>query len=88
MFYIKLRDIEERTKLVEYLDESNIKAVFHYIPLHSSEAGLKYSSFHSSDNFTTKESERLLRLPFFYKLTFKQVDYVCEKIKCFLLSSR
>ena len=86
MFYIKLRDIEQRNNIIEYLKANNIQTAFHYIPLHSSLAGLKYSFFHLSDNFTTKESERLLRLPLFFKLTFKEVDYVCEKIKSFLLS--
>lgn len=68
MFYFKLRDIEERSALIAYLREAEILAVFHYIPLHSSPAGLQFGEFHGEDNFTTKESERLIRLPLFYNL--------------------
>jgi dTDP-4-amino-4,6-dideoxygalactose transaminase len=63
MFYIKLKDLESRTKLIEKLKEKQIQTAFHYVPLHSSPAGQKFGIFHGKDHFTTKESERLLRLP-------------------------
>ena len=83
MFFIKTKDIDERTELIAYLKENNILSVFHYIPLHTAPAGLKYGRFHGEDKYTTKESERLLRLPLYYKLKEEEVDYICEKIKAF-----
>ncbi len=69
MFYLKLKDIDDRSALIAYLREAEIMAVFHYIPLHSSPAGERFTSFHGEDRFTTQESERLLRLPLFYNLS-------------------
>ena len=60
-----------------------IWSVFHYIPLHSAPAGLKYGRFHGEDVYTTKESERLVRLPMYYKLTQGEVDYICDQVKSF-----
>ena len=80
MFYIKAKDIEERTALINHLKSNDILAVFHYIPLHTAPAGLKYGRFHGEDEYTTRESERLLRLPMYYGLTAGQVDYICEKV--------
>ena len=83
MFYIKCKDLDERTNLINFLKENNINAVFHYIPLHSAEAGLKFGRFHGEDKYTTKESERLLRLPLYYRLKEEDVKYVASKIKEF-----
>lgn len=83
MFYIKAKDIEERTRLIDYLKENGIMAVFHYIPLHTAPAGLKFGRFHGEDRYTTKESERLARLPMYYGLTLEQVDFICDTIKKF-----
>ena len=83
MFYIKTKDIEERTRLIDYLKENGILSVFHYIPLHSAPAGLKFGRFHEEDEYTTKESERLLRLPLYYGLKDEEVDYICSKVKEF-----
>ncbi len=83
MFYIKASDLEERTKLIEFLKINGIGAVFHYIPLHSAPAGKKYGRFFGEDRYTTKESERLLRLPMYYGLTETEVEMVCDKIKEF-----
>jgi dTDP-4-amino-4,6-dideoxygalactose transaminase len=80
MFYIKVKDIEERTELMSFLITNEIQTVFHYIPLHSAEAGLKYGRFHGEDKYTTKESERLLRLPLYYGLTKSDIDKVVQKI--------
>lgn len=83
MFYIKTKDLEERTALKDFLDQKGIMAVWHYIPLHSAPAGLKFGRFHGEDRYTTKESERLLRLPLFWKLTDEEVSYIAEKVKEF-----
>jgi len=83
MFYIKAKDIEERTELEKFLKENGVWAVFHYIPLHSAPAGRKYGRFHGEDIYTTKESERLLRLPLYYGLKTEEVSYICEKVKEF-----
>lgn len=83
MFYIKAKDMEERTELIKFLKENEIATVFHYIPLHSAPAGIKYGRFHGEDKYTTKESERLLRLPMYYGLKEEEVLKVCEKIKQF-----
>lgn len=83
MFYMKAKDLEERTALISFLKENGILAVFHYIPLHSAPAGQKFARFHGEDNYTTKESERLCRLPMFYKLTSDEVSYITQKVKEF-----
>lgn len=80
MFYIKVKDIQERTNLLEYLKEQEIYAVFHYVPLHSAPAGLKFGRFHGLDNFTTRDSERLIRLPMFYGISSDQISYICRII--------
>jgi dTDP-4-amino-4,6-dideoxygalactose transaminase len=69
MFYIKLRDHDDRQALINWMKEAEILTVFHYIPLHSSPAGERFGRFHGDDAFTTRESERLLRLPLFYNLS-------------------
>lgn len=83
MFYIKAKDLEERTALISFLKDRNVQAVFHYIPLHSSEGGLKYGRFHGTDKYTTTESHRLLRLPMYYGLKNQDIDYICRCIKEF-----
>lgn len=83
MFYIKTKDMEERSALIDFLKEKGILAVFHYVPLHSAPAGLKFGRFHGEDRYTTRESERLLRLPMFYQLKETEVDYIAGKVKEF-----
>ena len=83
MYYLKVRDMEVRTKLIHYLREKGICSVFHYIPLHTAPAGQKFGRFAGEDRYTTKESERLLRLPMFYNLDMKDVEYVTEQLKSF-----
>lgn len=83
MFYIKVKDLEERQRLIAYLKENGINAVFHYIPLHSAPAGRKYGVFVGTDNYTTKESERLMRLPLYYGISKEDVAKVCEILKAF-----
>lgn len=83
MFYIKAKDLTERTKLIAYLKENGISAVFHYIPLHSSPAGKQFGTFFGEDRYTTKESERLLRLPMYYGLKEEDIEKVAKIIKEF-----
>ena len=83
MFYIKTKGLAERSRLIAFLKENGIGAVFHYIPLHSSPAGQQFSRFHGEDKYTTKESKRLLRLPMYYGLEKKDIEYVVSKIKEF-----
>ena len=83
MFYIKAKDLEERTRLLAYLKENDILAVFHYIPLHNAPAGQRYGRFHGEDRYTTRESERIIRLPMYYGLERSDLDRVCEKVKRF-----
>lgn len=83
MFYVKTKDLEERTRLISFLKENGIMAVFHYIPLHSAPAGKKYGRFHGEDIYTTKESERLMRLPLYYGITDADIEKVVSAIKKF-----
>ena len=83
MFYIKAKDLEERTELIDHLKSEGIGAVFHYIPLHSAPAGRKFGRFHGEDRFTTRESERLLRLPMYYGLEEKDIIRVVDTIDRF-----
>lgn len=80
MFYIKVRDLENRTDLLKFLKENGIQAVFHYVPLHSAPAGRKFGRFNGEDRYTTKESERLIRLPLFYSISDEEVEFVIEKL--------
>ncbi len=69
MFYIKLRDLEERTRFIAHMKSNGVCAVFHYVPLHSAPAGRKFGRFNGIDEFTTRESDRLVRLPMYFGLT-------------------
>lgn len=83
MFYIKTKDMEERKALISYLKERDIAAVFHYVPLHSAPAGLRFGRFHGEDRYTTKESERLLRLPMYYNLSESDQQKVIDAVHGF-----
>lgn len=83
MFYLKARDLEERTALIAHLKADGIVAVFHYIPLHTAPAGLKFGRFSGEDVYTTKESERLVRLPLYYHLTAKDQQKVIDSVQRF-----
>ena len=78
MYYLKLRDLEDRTAFIQYLKDNGIVAVFHYIPLHSAPAGLKFGRFHGEDVYTTRESDRLVRLPLYYGLTEEDQRHVID----------
>ncbi|HEQ1859683.1 TPA: dTDP-4-amino-4,6-dideoxygalactose transaminase [Providencia alcalifaciens] len=83
MFYIKLKDVEERTEFNEYMKSHGILTVFHYVPLHSSPAGMEFGYFHGEDKYTSVESDRLVRLPMFYNMTDDEQQVVIERIKAF-----
>lgn len=80
IFYLKLRNLEERTNFIQYMKQHGIYCVFHYVPLHSAPAGRKYGRFAGEDLYTTKESERLVRLPLYYGLSEKDRAEVVSRI--------
>ena len=83
MFYLKCKDLEERTAFIKFLGENGILAVFHYIPLHGAPAGKMFGRFNGEDVYTTKESERLVRLPLYYGLKEEETEYIIGKVKEF-----
>lgn len=83
MFYLRVRDMETRDGLITWLKEHGIHSVFHYVPLHSSPAGKKFGRFYGEDVYTTRESERLLRLPMFYNLDMEDVKRVVDTVEAF-----
>ncbi len=83
MFYVKAKDLAQRTELTAWLRARGVQAPFHYVPLHSANAGLRFGRFHGEDKYTTKESQRLLRLPMFYGLTDSQVEQAAEAVISF-----
>lgn len=83
MYYAKAKDLQERTVLINFLKENGILSVFHYVPLHTAPAGIKFGEFHGEDKYTTRESERLFRLPMYYTLKEEEVDYIVSKVKEF-----
>lgn len=83
MYYLKCKDLQERTALIDYLKENNVNAVFHYVPLHSSPAGYKYGRFHGVDVYTTQESDRLVRLPLYYGLNENDRRTVISAVMAF-----
>ncbi len=84
MFYLKAADLDERTRLIDYLKAHDVNAVFHYVPLHSAPAGQKLGVFCGEDRYTTKESERLVRLPLWYGMGDKP-HTVAEAVRSFYL---
>ncbi len=83
MFWLKTKDLAERTALITYLKERGVNAVFHYVPLHSAPAGQRFGRFHGEDRFTTAESDRLVRLPMYYGITDDDVHTVIEAVRAF-----
>jgi len=80
MFYIKVKDLNERTNLLAHLKSHGIHAVFHYVPLHSAPAGMKFGTFSGKDTYTTTDSERLIRLPLYYGITQEEIESVINTI--------
>lgn len=88
MYYIKLENLKARSHFITYLKKHNIMSVFHYIPLHSAPAGIKYGRFSGEDKYTTRESERLVRLPMYYGLTTKDKKYIVETIHMYFADNK
>jgi len=80
MYYIKCRDLDDRTAFIRFMKEREIGCVFHYVPLHSAPAGRKFGRFHGEDRYTTKESDRLVRLPMYYGMTEKDQGTVIRAV--------
>lgn len=85
MFYIKLKDLETRTEFIKFMKEDQIGCVFHYVPLHSAPAGLKFGRFDGEDVYTTRESDRLVRLPMHYRLSAENVNRIIKRVHEFFL---
>jgi len=83
MFYIKVKDLDTRSRLIQFMKQEGVISVFHYVPLHSAKAGQIHGVFYGEDRFTTKESERLMRLPLYHALTESEMDQVIDLIKHF-----
>ena len=88
MFYLKCKNLQQRSDFISFMKSKDISTVFHYIPLHSAPAGLKYGRFSGKDIYTTKESERLVRLPMYYRLEEKTQKYICDTIYDYFKSER
>ena len=84
MYYLKLRDIEDRTEFINRMKEKDVLCVFHYVPLHSAPAGIKFGRFSGQDTFTTNESDRLVRLPLYYNMDETDIIHVIESVKSVL----
>ena len=84
MFYFKMKDIDQRTEFIRYMmEDRKIKVMSHYIPLHDTNGGRKYGRFHGEDKWTTKESERLVRMPLYYNMGDDTVELIVEAVKGF-----
>ena len=83
MFYIKVKDLDERTALISHLKANGVMAVFHYVPLHSAPAGIMFGRFHGEDEYTTNESDRLVRLPMYYGLAHEDRLSVIDALLSF-----
>jgi len=83
LFYIKTANLAERTKMLNHLNRKGIHAMFHYVPLHSAKAGRKFGRFSGIDRYTTRESERLIRLPLYYGMSAGDAERVCREIEAF-----
>lgn len=83
MFYLKLGNIAERTKFISYMKEQGVYCVFHYIPLHSAPAGLRFGRFHGEDKYTTMESERLVRMPIYYGILPDDLKNIVKAVYAF-----
>lgn len=83
MFYVKTKDLKERTDFIAFMDQKGIMTPFHYVPLHNAPAGRKFARFHGEDKYTTSESDRLVRLPLYYVITEQEMEYVVRMMKEF-----
>ncbi len=87
MFYLKCKNLEERTEFISFLKERDIIPTFHYIPLHSSPAGMRFGRFDGKDEFTSSESDKLVRLPMYYNMQVEDRNQVVAAVKEFFTRS-
>lgn len=87
MFYIKLRDLQARTSFISFMKEHGVGCVFHYVPLHSAPAGERFGRFNGTDEHTTLDSDRLVRLPMYYGMSLEDFEYVVSCAKEFFLEN-
>lgn len=83
MFYLKLKNLQDRTDFIDYMKRHDVLTVFHYVPLHSAPAGQKFGRFHGEDVYTTSESDRLVRLPMYYGIRKEDIEKICKVVKAF-----
>ena len=83
MFYIKCKNLEERTKFIQFMKNNGVYCVFHYVPLHSAPAGVKFGRFNGNDVYTTSESDRLVRLPLYYGMEEADCQTVIDSVRNF-----
>ena len=83
MFYIKCKNLEDRTAFIAFVKEKGVSCAFHYVPLHSAPAGIIYGRFHGDDVYTTADSERLVRLPMYYGMKSDDLDHVISSVNAF-----
>ena len=88
MFFIKCKNIEQRTDFINFMRKNDIQCNFHYVPLHSAPAGLKFGIFYGKDIYTTSESDRLVRLPLYYGIKNNDVMLIIQKVKEFFLEQK
>jgi dTDP-4-amino-4,6-dideoxygalactose transaminase len=88
MFYLKVCNLEERSALISHLATKDVHSVFHYVPLHSSVAGIRFGRFHGEDRYTTTESDRLIRLPMWYGMQTEEIDQIIQAVRSFFLNSK
>lgn len=79
MFYIKCKDLKTRQAFIEFMKKNDILCVFHYVPLHSAPAGEKFGRFVGIDEYTTSDSDRLVRLPMYYNIDKDDLNKVINK---------
>jgi dTDP-4-amino-4,6-dideoxygalactose transaminase len=80
MFYLKFENLSAREEFISLMKGLGVMCVFHYIPLHSAPAGRKFGCFIGEDKYTTKESERLVRLPLFFNMTNIEFEKIISEI--------
>lgn len=84
MYFLRFNDLKTRTRFIDYMKKNDISTVFHYIPLHSSPAGIKFGRYEGNMEVTNKVSDTLVRLPIFYSMNSSVQDYVIAKVRGFL----
>lgn len=82
----KLRDLEDQTEFISFIKQRGISCSFPYVPLRFAPAGRKFGCFHGEDEFTTKESDRLVCLLMSYRLEEADREIVRETARELFMS--